>query len=70
DPAALLAAVGDRLAADRLPTAAAGPADRAPADRAPADLPGLLYGPAPTDDAALLRLADDLDALERQVRQP
>ena len=29
---------------------------------------GLLYGGSPTDDAALVRLADDLDALEREVR--
>ncbi|MEU1617814.1 DUF4350 domain-containing protein [Streptomyces sp. NPDC005722] len=28
---------------------------------------GLLHGPPPPDDAALLRLADDLDALERRV---
>ncbi|MFJ9523525.1 DUF4350 domain-containing protein [Kitasatospora sp. NPDC101801] len=34
------------------------------------DLHALLYGAAPTDDAALLRLTDQLDALERQVRQP
>ncbi|MFJ8044971.1 DUF4350 domain-containing protein [Kitasatospora sp. NPDC096147] len=34
------------------------------------DLHALLYGDAPTDDAALLRLTDALDALERQVRQP
>jgi hypothetical protein len=27
----------------------------------------LLHGPPPPDDAALLRLADDLDALERRV---
>jgi hypothetical protein len=27
----------------------------------------VLYGPPPRDDAALVRLADDLDALERQV---
>ncbi|MFE3875039.1 DUF4350 domain-containing protein [Kitasatospora sp. NPDC059146] len=44
--------------ADRLPTRPAG------------DVRALLYGPPPTDDAALLRLADDLDALERQVRNP
>jgi hypothetical protein len=43
---------------DRLPSRPAG------------ELAALLYGPPPTDDAALLRLADDLDALERQVRQP
>ena len=30
----------------------------------------LLDHPAPADDAALVRLADDLDALERQVRHP
>ncbi|MFE3830401.1 DUF4350 domain-containing protein [Streptomyces sp. NPDC059092] len=28
----------------------------------------LLFGPAPTGDAALIRLADQLDALEREVR--
>ncbi|MFI6682730.1 DUF4350 domain-containing protein [Streptomyces sp. NPDC050485] len=28
----------------------------------------LLFGPAPADDAALVRLADELDALEREVR--
>ncbi|WP_330330740.1 DUF4350 domain-containing protein [Streptomyces sp. NBC_00536] len=32
------------------------------------DLPGLLFGPAPSDDAALVALADHLDALEREVR--
>jgi hypothetical protein len=54
DPVAFCAAAADRLAGDR--TAAA--------------VQFLLYGPPPTDDTALLRLADDLDALERQVRQP
>ncbi|MFG2918546.1 DUF4350 domain-containing protein [Kitasatospora sp. NPDC048298] len=44
-------------------------ADRLP-DRPAGDVRALLYGPPPTDDAALLRLADDLDALERQVRNP
>lgn len=38
--------------------------------RPSADVHALLHGTPPTDDAALLRLADDLDALERQVRQP
>jgi hypothetical protein len=28
----------------------------------------MLFGPAPTDDAALVTLADDLDTLERKVR--
>ncbi|MFF1475982.1 DUF4350 domain-containing protein [Streptomyces sp. NPDC058301] len=32
------------------------------------DLQVLLFGPAPADDAALVRLADELDALEREVR--
>ncbi|MEU9042659.1 MULTISPECIES: DUF4350 domain-containing protein [unclassified Kitasatospora] len=44
-------------------------ADRLP-DRPAGDVRALLYGPPPTDDAALLRLADDLDTLERQVRNP
>ncbi|MFF3749945.1 DUF4350 domain-containing protein [Streptomyces sp. NPDC002018] len=30
----------------------------------------LLFGPAPADDATLIRLADQLDALEREVRTP
>ncbi|MDT0404244.1 DUF4350 domain-containing protein [Streptomyces edwardsiae] len=30
----------------------------------------LLFGPPPSDDAALVRLADHLDALEREVRRP
>ncbi|MFC9246995.1 DUF4350 domain-containing protein [Streptomyces sp. NPDC057136] len=32
------------------------------------DLNALLFGPAPTDDAALVLLTDQLDALEREVR--
>lgn len=32
------------------------------------DLHTLLFGPAPADDSALVRLADQLDALEREVR--
>nr|WSZ96308.1 DUF4350 domain-containing protein [Streptomyces sp. NBC_00857] len=32
------------------------------------DLHALLFGPTPDDDAALIRLADQLDALEREVR--
>ncbi|MFJ7065296.1 DUF4350 domain-containing protein [Streptomyces sp. NPDC101115] len=35
---------------------------------APAVHRNLLFGPAPADDAALVRLADQLDALEREVR--
>jgi Domain of unknown function (DUF4350) len=34
------------------------------------DVHALLYGGPPPDDAALVRLADDLDTLERQVRHP
>lgn len=33
-----------------------------------ADPRNLLFGPAPADDAPLIRLADQLDALEREVR--
>lgn len=39
-------------------------------DRDPAEVHELLFGTAPADDAALVRLADDLDALEREIRQP
>ena len=35
----------------------------------PTDVAALLYGAAPRDDAALVRLASDLDSLERQVRR-
>jgi hypothetical protein len=34
-----------------------------------ADVDQLLYGAAPADDRALVRLADELDALEREVRR-
>ena len=34
------------------------------------DVTALLYGAAPADDAALVQLADRLDALEREVRRP
>jgi len=34
------------------------------------DLAALLYGAAPADDAALVRLANDLDSLDREIRQP
>ncbi|MGP4045602.1 DUF4350 domain-containing protein [Streptomyces sp. 2A115] len=33
-------------------------------------LQSLLFGPPPRDDAALIALADQLDALEREVRRP
>jgi hypothetical protein len=38
--------------------------------RTASDVAALLYGAAPADDAALVRLADDLDALEREVSRP
>jgi hypothetical protein len=34
------------------------------------EVAALLYGSAPADDAALVRLADELDVLEREVRRP
>lgn len=37
--------------------------------RNPAEVGSLLYGGAPPDDAALVRLADDLDTLEGEVRR-
>jgi len=40
------------------------------AGRPPGEVGPLLYGAAPADDAALVRLADDLDALDREVRRP
>jgi hypothetical protein len=33
-------------------------------------LQSLLFGPPPSDDTALIALADQLDALEREVRRP
>jgi hypothetical protein len=33
------------------------------------ELDALLYGAAPTDDATLVRLADALDTLEREVQR-
>ncbi|MCT4355961.1 DUF4350 domain-containing protein [Streptomyces sp. Je 1-79] len=44
------------------------PALSARLSKTPADPRDLLFGPAPADDAALIRLADQLDALEREVR--
>jgi hypothetical protein len=38
--------------------------------RSPDEITALLAGPAPADDAALVALADGLDALEREVRIP
>ena len=34
------------------------------------EVSALLYGAAPTDDSALVRLAAHLDDLEREVRRP
>ncbi|MFI9104582.1 DUF4350 domain-containing protein [Streptomyces fildesensis] len=55
DPEALIAAVAALLG---------GPGTGGGPDPDPGTL---LYGPPPSDDAALLRLADDLDALERRI---
>lgn len=38
--------------------------------RTPPEVAALLYGAAPADDPALVRLADELDALDREVRRP
>jgi hypothetical protein len=40
------------------------------AGRQPSEVAAILAGPAPADDAALVRLADMLDALEQEVRTP
>ncbi|HEX6446539.1 MAG TPA: DUF4350 domain-containing protein [Streptosporangiales bacterium] len=37
--------------------------------RDPVEVERMLYGEAPADDAALVRLADELDALEKEVRR-
>ncbi len=71
----LRAATRERLAAlVGVPhTQAHEPAALAPAVSArlsgePRDVTALLFGTAPSDDAALVALADHLDALEREVR--
>ncbi|MGP3970763.1 DUF4350 domain-containing protein [Streptomyces sp. 6N223] len=43
------------------------PAVAARTGEAPAAVHALLFGPPPADDTALVRLADDLDALERRL---
>ncbi|MEV7728351.1 DUF4350 domain-containing protein [Streptomyces sp. NPDC087917] len=53
DPATLIPAVSARV--------------QRPAHPGP-DVPTTLFGPTPADDAALVALADHLDALEREVR--
>ncbi|WP_030724306.1 DUF4350 domain-containing protein, partial [Streptomyces sp. NRRL F-2580] len=75
----LRAATRERLAAltGVPPTRAHDPATLAPAVSArltddardvTRDVTALLFGPTPSDDAALVALADHLDALEREVR--
>lgn len=60
--------VGTRVGAGRHPRAEAVTAlAAARTGRPAADVQALLYGPPPADDAALVRLADDLDALIREV---
>ncbi|GAA4629338.1 DUF4350 domain-containing protein [Cellulomonas oligotrophica] len=73
--AALRAGTAARLAQRLgLPRSASGPALVDAVHRAsgrPArDVDALLYGPPPTDDAALQRLAADLDQLESEVHRP
>ncbi|MFJ8211780.1 DUF4350 domain-containing protein [Streptomyces sp. NPDC096033] len=63
DPAALSAAVSARL--PEPPAATAGTGTGTGTGR---DVTTLLFGPTPADDAALVALADHLDALEREVR--
>jgi hypothetical protein len=71
----LRAATRDRLA-DALDVPRGGapetlvPVVAARSGRAPVDVGLLLYGAEPRDDAALVRLADDLDRLDREVRRP
>lgn len=38
--------------------------------RPPGEVAALLYGAEPVDDPSLVRLADELDALDREVRRP
>lgn len=72
---ALRSAVRARLVAALGLPAAATPAQVADAvaarcPRSPVEVGALLYGAAPADDPALVRLADELDALDREVRRP
>ncbi|WP_313896332.1 DUF4350 domain-containing protein [Streptomyces sp. YIM 98790] len=53
--------------ADRRDAAALPAAVAARTGDSPAAIHDLLHGPAPADDPALVRLADDLDALERRL---
>jgi hypothetical protein len=75
----LRAATARRCAARLgLPTSAADPARTGAlldalvraTGRPAGELQALLLGPAPEDDTGLVRLADALDALEREVRRP
>jgi hypothetical protein len=67
-------ALGRLLPLLRLPRGAAPPAVSdavaARTRRSSAEIAALLYGAAPADDTALVRLANDLDALNREIRQP
>ncbi|MPY99093.1 MAG: DUF4350 domain-containing protein [Actinophytocola sp.] len=70
---ALRDAARHRIAASAGLTADAGPvavvAVASRGGRSPDEVHWLLYGPAPSDDAALVRLATELDRLENEVRQ-
>jgi len=63
----LMPLLGQGRAADPVSVTAAVAARAA---RPAAEVSALLYGAAPADDAALVRLANELDALERMVRHP
>ena len=68
--AAMLARTGPALGL--APDSAPGPVAAAFSARSgsgQATIEAMLFGPAPADDAALVALADDLDALEREVRR-
>jgi hypothetical protein len=68
--AAMLARTGPALGL--APDAAPGQVAAAFSERSgsgQATIEAMLFGPAPADDAALVALADDLDALEREVRR-
>ena len=56
------------LAADSTPSAVVEPVARR-SGWAAADVERILYGPQPTDDAALLRLTSELDQLDHAVRR-
>ena len=63
-------AFADDLGVARAEPTAVVAAVAARSSRPAAEVGALLYGAAPADDASLVRLADALDDLEREVRRP